>query len=89
MGSAILAAGALSLTIEITQWVTAHALGGGHIADMNDLIFNVLGGAVGVAIVAAAGRVPVLARVVDQVRWHDGPGDGPEVPAGSRAATRG
>lgn len=65
------AAAALSLTIEATQLVTAHLLGGGHIADVNDLIFNVAGGTVGFALFSVLLKVPALRSVVDRFRWHE------------------
>lgn len=40
-------AAGLSLAIEVTQYLTARWLHGGHIADVNDLLFNVIGAAVG------------------------------------------
>ncbi|NTW41123.1 MAG: VanZ family protein [Cellulomonadaceae bacterium] len=85
-GSAVVAAGALSLTIEVTQWATAHLLGGGHIADVNDLIFNVIGGVVGVALIASAEHVPAIGRVVDQVRWRGARADGSDVLVGQHPA---
>lgn len=67
---AVAAAAVLSLTIEVTQLVTAHLLGGGHIADVNDLIFNVTGGAVGFAVFSALVKIPSVSAVVDRFRWH-------------------
>lgn len=68
---AVAAAAVLSLTIEVTQLVTAHLLGGGHIADVNDLIFNITGGAVGFAVFSALVKIPSVSAVVDQFRWHE------------------
>lgn len=61
-------AAAFSLGIEMTQYVTAHLLGGGHVADVNDLLFNVVGAACGLVLLATVSRVPVIARVMD--RFH-------------------
>jgi|GEM_PF-738319 len=69
----VLVATGLSLAIEVVQYVTAHLLGGGHIADVNDLLSNVLGGLVGVALLALVVRVPALGRVVDRFRWDADP----------------
>ncbi|TQL01964.1 VanZ family protein [Cellulomonas sp. SLBN-39] len=69
----VLVAASISLGIEATQYVTAHALGGGHIADLNDLVLNVLGGVVGYGVLAALVRVPGAAALVDRFRWADGP----------------
>ncbi|MEI4271540.1 VanZ family protein [Klenkia sp. LSe6-5] len=61
---------ASTLAIEVTQYLTAHLLGGGHIADVHDLFFNVVGGAVGYGLLQLASRVPALAGFVDRVRWQ-------------------
>ena len=68
----VAAAAAFSLTIEVTQLVTAHLLGGGHIADVDDLVFNVLGGVLGFALLTLLSRVPALDAVVDRFRWYPG-----------------
>jgi glycopeptide antibiotics resistance protein len=60
----------VSAAVEATQFVTARFAHGGHIADVNDLASNVLGGAVGYALYAVAMRQPALARVVERFRWH-------------------
>lgn len=70
-GRVLGAAAVFSAVIEGTQYVTAHVLGGGHIADVNDLIFNVLGGAAGFAVFSVLSRVPVIDDLVRQFRWHD------------------
>lgn len=62
-------AAVFSLGIEISQFVTARLLGGGHIADINDFIFNVLGAALGCGLLYALTRVPHGARFVDRFRW--------------------
>ncbi|GAA1943881.1 hypothetical protein GCM10009797_41110 [Nocardioides hwasunensis] len=61
---------AASLAIEVTQYVTARLLGGGHVADVDDLLFNVLGGALGFGILGLVMRVPVLAGLLDRFRWR-------------------
>ena len=61
---------AASLAIEVTQYVTAHLLGGGHIADVHDLMFNVVGGALGLGLLQLLARVPGLAGFVDRFRWQ-------------------
>lgn len=77
---AVLVAACVSLAIEISQLVTAHLLGGGHLADVDDLLFNVLGGALGYGLLRASTRVPRVAALVDRFRWT-----GP-APDGARAA---
>lgn len=66
----VLAAGtAVSLGIELTQYVTARTLGGGHIADVNDLAFNVVGTAIGVGVLLVVQQVPLLRDLLDRFRW--------------------
>lgn len=60
---------AVSLAIEVTQYGTAHLLGGGHIADVNDLLSNVAGAALGCLLLARVSRVPAAARLIDRFRW--------------------
>lgn len=77
-------AACVSLAIEVTQLATAHLLGGGHLADVNDLIFNVLGGAAGYVALAALTRVPAIEALVGRFRWRTAGAPDPEaVPAPS------
>lgn len=69
--TAVAVSGAFSLAIEVTQLVTAHLLGGGHVADVDDLLSNVAGGALGYLLLTALVRVPSLGALVDRFRWHD------------------
>lgn len=76
-----------SLAIEAAQFVTAHLLGGGHIADVNDLLSNSVGGAVGFGLFSALVRVPGAATLVDRFRWaepHNPAGTAPDGPAAGR-----
>lgn len=66
----LLAGAAFSLVIELTQLVTGNLLGGGHVADVNDLLFNVTGAVVGLVVFTALSRVPPLARLIDLFRWR-------------------
>ena len=68
---ALAVAAAISLTIEVTQYVTARTLGGGHIADINDLLSNAVGGLFGFALLALLERVPTVHALVDRFRWHE------------------
>ncbi len=61
-----------SLLIEVVQYVTARLLGGGHVADVNDLLFNLVGTGVGWALLVAVSRTPRGARLVDGFRWGRG-----------------
>lgn len=65
------AATAVSLSIELTQYVTANLLAGGHVADVNDLASNVLGAAVGIGLLAGLSRVAATARLVERFRWAE------------------
>lgn len=62
-------AATFSLAIEVSQAVTAHALAGGHVADVNDLASNVVGAALGLLALAAVRQVPVGARLVERFGW--------------------
>lgn len=74
----VVAVGAgFSLAIEVAQFVTAHLLGGGHIADVNDLLSNTVGGAFGYGLFSALVRVPGAAVFVNRFRWAE-----PDRPAG-------
>ncbi|MBF4629615.1 VanZ family protein [Clavibacter michiganensis subsp. phaseoli] len=66
----LLTAAAVSLTIELLQIVTDGLFGGGHIADVNDFLWNTVGGAVGYAIFVLVSRTPGLSRLVNVFRWH-------------------
>ena len=81
----VAAAAVLSLTIEVTQLVTAHLLGGGHIADVNDLIFNITGGAVGFALFSVLLRGRSFSAFVDRFRWHATEAPNTRPRTGSRA----
>lgn len=70
-GRALGVTACLSLTIELVQYVTAHLVGGGHIADVNDLLFNVLGGALGFAVFSVLSRGPGADVLINRFRWHD------------------
>lgn len=66
----ILTAAAVSLTIELIQIVTDGLFGGGHVADVNDFLWNAVGGAVGYAIFIPVSHTPGLSRLVGFFRWH-------------------
>jgi glycopeptide antibiotics resistance protein len=57
-----------SLLIETVQFFSAHYLHGGHVADVNDWVFNVLGAFVGYGLHVLATRTPVVSDVVRRVR---------------------
>ena len=63
-----IAAGA-SLAIEFLQLAAQRFFGGGHIADINDVIFNVTGAALGFVLFLLAVRTRRGAVVVDRFRW--------------------
>lgn len=66
----VVAVGAgFSLAIEASQLVTARLLGGGHIADVNDLLCNTVGAALGFGVFSALARAPRAAALVDRFRW--------------------
>lgn len=60
----VLALGAgVSLSIEVTQYATAHLLGAGHVADASDLVCNAGGALLGHALLRLARRVPAVAAL--------------------------
>jgi glycopeptide antibiotics resistance protein len=63
-------AATLSLAIELAQLFTARLLGGGHIADVNDLIFNVVGAALGSGLISMSSRTPRAALLINRFRWR-------------------
>ncbi|MBW0252873.1 VanZ family protein [Cellulomonas sp. PS-H5] len=69
----VVAAAGVSLVIEVVQLLSTHLLGSGHVADVNDLLWNVVGGAAGVAVLAVAARVPVTRGHVERFRWDAAP----------------
>jgi hypothetical protein len=62
-------AAALSLSIEGLQLLNAVTGHGGHIADVNDLLANVLGAALGYAVTRVALGVPRICRIVLAFGW--------------------
>lgn len=66
----VLTAAAVSLAIELLQVVTDGLFGGGHVADVNDFLWNTLGGALGHAIFVVLSRTPGPSRLVELFRWH-------------------
>ena len=53
----------------MSQYLTALLLGGGHIADVNDLVFNVAGAAIGCGLLSMLTPVPHAARLIARFRW--------------------
>jgi len=64
----VIALGA-SLAIELLQLAVQALFLGGHVADVNDLIFNVSGAAFGLGLYLLATRIPVIDRFADKFRW--------------------
>lgn len=65
---ALLTSAAVSLTIELLQLAAQKLFSGGHVADVNDFIWNTLGGVIGYAIVVLLTRVPIVAALVNRFR---------------------
>jgi glycopeptide antibiotics resistance protein len=59
----------LSLTMEVVQLANSVTGHGGHIADINDLLANTLGAAVGHGLFRAALLLPALARTAAAASW--------------------
>lgn len=67
----VLAVGtAFSLAIEVSQYIAAHLFHGGHVADVNDLLFNVVGALLGFGLLTALTRVPRADVLVRRFSWH-------------------
>ncbi|MEU7476431.1 VanZ family protein [Lentzea sp. NPDC042327] len=67
----LVASTAFSAVIELSQFFTGNLWGGGHLADVNDLLFNVVGGVLGYGVFSLLTRVPALAAFIDLFRWSD------------------
>lgn len=65
----VAAAAITSLTVESLQLAAQAFFAGGHIADVNDFLSNVAGGALGYGLLLLLARVPALARLIDLFRW--------------------
>ncbi|MFK4115129.1 VanZ family protein [Microbacterium sp. NPDC006705] len=83
----VAAAAITSLTVESLQLPAQAFFAGGHIADINDFLSNVAGGALGYGLLLLLARVPALARLIDLFRWNPRRQDRPEDI--ETAATRG
>lgn len=62
----------VSLTVELSQLAAQRFFSGGHVADINDFLSNVAGGALGYGILLLVARIPRLGRLVDRFRWASG-----------------
>ena len=60
-----------SLVIEACQLLSQPLFGGGHVADINDFIFNTLGGCAGFGVYLMLRRPPRLASIVDRFQWAE------------------
>lgn len=59
----------VSLAVELSQLAAQRFFAGGHVADINDFLSNVTGGALGYGILLLLVRMPRLGRFVDRFRW--------------------
>ncbi|MCJ1715240.1 VanZ family protein [Curtobacterium sp. VKM Ac-2922] len=64
----VVTAAAISAGIEITQFATAQVAAGGHIADVNDFLWNTVGGGLGFCVVALLMQFRRSARVLAPFR---------------------
>jgi len=67
----VLTAVSISLGIELAQLAAQAYFSGGHIADLNDLMWNTAGGVIGYGIYLSAARVPSLAVLMSRFRWRE------------------
>ena len=80
----------LSLAIEVLQLVNSIVSNGGHASDVNDLLANVLGAAVGYGVFRVALRLPVLRRLARSATWPlPHPDQADTAAASEEAPTRG
>lgn len=70
----IAVAAGTSLGIELAQLAAQDFFSGGHIADINDFLSNVAGGAVGYGLFVLLSRIPPLGRFLERFRWRTGGG---------------
>lgn len=66
----LLVAASMSAAIELAQLLAADLAGGGHIADVNDWLWNAAGGLLGYAAYAAVARLRLTAPLVERFRWR-------------------
>lgn len=66
----LISAAVVSLTIELLQLAAQKFFSGGHVADVNDLIWNTVGGVIGYAIFVVLTRIPIMSALLDRLRWH-------------------
>ena len=69
-GRVLAVAAVFSLAIELAQLVTGNLLGGGHVADLNDLLFNIAGAVLGFGLFSTLSRVPVAAVLINRFCWR-------------------
>lgn len=83
-------AAAVSLTVELSQLAAQRFFGGGHIADVSDLLSNVAGGVLGYALFVLLTRIPRTARLIEPFRWTTpaGPGARTDADRDDAAAAR-
>ena len=80
----------ISLTIELLQWVNDVTVHGGHIPDINDLLFNTAGTPIGYGLFRIALLVPVLHRLARSATWPPPrPDQADAAPASQEPSTRG
>lgn len=66
---AVMIVAGASLAIELAQMATARLALGGHLADINDWMTNILGGIIGYGLFVLLTRSKRVARFVEQFRW--------------------
>ncbi len=65
----LVTASIVSLTIELLQLAAQKLFSGGHVADVNDLIWNTAGGVIGYTIFVALTRIRLMSTLLDRFRW--------------------
>ena len=67
-GKVLLTSAALSVTIELLQLAAQRLFSGGHVADVNDFMWNAVGGLIGYAIFVMLRGLPIASALVDRLR---------------------
>ncbi len=72
----------LSFVMEAAQFLNAVTGHGGHVADVNDLLANVLGAPLGYGVFLLALRLPAARRLADALAWPPAGDDVDEIHVG-------
>lgn len=66
----LVSAAVVSMVIEVLQLAAQKLFSGGHVADVNDFIWNVVGGVIGYAVFVVLTRIPTMSALLNRFGWH-------------------